>query len=144
VQQNRRALLTQLAANLTLGLISEVVTVVRSYMPLEISNYASTDLPLIEIQEMDEEIAEDMISQRQMRSIDIVLRVWFVSWAETPAAAYETLMKNIRNTIAADFTLSGKATECRVGSVSKPAGEMPLYSFEIGLRVHYYLDEKDV
>ena len=141
MQLNRRDLLSALKTALTAT--TGVTTVVRCYEELDMMNYTEAQLPLVEILEPSESVEQQLVSRRQMISVRAELKVHFVSWAEVPAAAYETLTKKIRDKIAESFTLNQKATGIWVTSVSPIQGVLPVYWFTLGLRVKYYLDEQD-
>lgn len=136
---NRRELLAELKTSLesTTG----VVTVVRCYEDLDILNYAEASLPLIEIKEPAESVAQQMVGRQQIIRMGLSLRVWFVSWAEIPTSTYETLMKNVRDKIAGNFTLSQKATGVWVTDIGPIQGMLPVYWFQVGLMAKYCLEE---
>lgn len=138
--QNRRDILANLKTALTA--VTELKTVVRTYGGVDIGEYLETDLPLADIVEPEED-PQDLTGQRQMIFIDTRVVVYFVHWGVAPNATYETLMKKIRNKIGDSFTLTETATGCWVVSVSKVTGNFPLFSFELGLKIKYYLEEKD-
>jgi len=138
---NRRNILAGLET--ILKTITSVKAVVRSYMPVDIEQYATTSLPLIEIREPAESPDAEMTSRRQIVNMDTAIRVFFLSWAESPAVAYESLVKEIRNKVGVNFNVSGTATACWVVGVGQVNGEMPLYQFSMTLRVRYYLNEQD-
>ena len=70
----------------------------------------------------------------------VELKVWFVSWAESSADAYETLMKGIRDKIGANFTLDDTVDAAWIDSVTEISGEMPVYNYGISMQIRYYLD----
>lgn len=142
MELNRRDILSNFKT--ILDAISEVTTVVRSNSILDISNYYSTELPLIEIQEANEVPDKELTSMRQMAYLDLVLRVYFVEWGEVPNATYETLLKKIRNKIGDNFRVNDTANAAWVVGVGKIEGEVPLYHLDIDVRVKYYLDLTDV
>ncbi|MHA1386760.1 MAG: hypothetical protein ACTSR3_23640, partial [Candidatus Helarchaeota archaeon] len=123
--------------------ISEVKTVVRSYLDIDVVNYKESELPLVNIREPSEESYESMTSQRSIMDLKIVLRVYFVSWNETPTTTYETLVKKIRDAIGENFTLNGKASGTWVDTISALDGNLPVYFFDIELTCRYYLNEKN-
>ena len=137
---NRRAILSGLAA--VLAEITEVKTVVRTLLDADMKIYATTVLPLIEVQEPDETEDRSLTSQRQIMFLDTVIRVWFVRWGADPNSTYETLVTKIRNKIGDHFTINETATGAWVTRVTGIEGAMPLYHFDMSIRVKYYLDEK--
>lgn len=140
---NRRDVLGQLKE--VLSAITEIKTVVRTYLEgeFDITQYAIEDLPLIAIPEPAEDTEEEMTSQRSMMALATKLRVFFVDWAIEPnATKYESLIKNIRDTIGANFNLNDTATEARIMSVTSVLGTMPVYNFVMDLEVRYYLNEQ--
>lgn len=139
---NRRDALATLKTKLEE--ISEVKTVVRSYMEIDITNYKTADLPLINIIEPAEEAEEQMTSMRAIMELLVRLKVWFVDWAEDPdVTIYETLIKKIRDKIGANFKLDNTVTGVWVLDVSLVDGELPVYNIEIGLAMKYYLSQQD-
>lgn len=141
--QNRRAVLANLKTALEELSPTYVTTVVRTYTEIDITNYLTTDLPLIEIQEPLEVSETEMPGRRSIRALEVVLKVWFVDWAEDPdATIYETLMKAIRDKIGAKFTVDSSAIATWVGDVLKIEGEMPVWNFSMGLVLKYYLDQQ--
>ncbi len=136
--QNRRLVLEELKTQLEA--VSGVTTVVRSYGDLDITNYAEAELPLIEIPEPNEPTYTEMTSQRNLMQLEVVLKVWFVDWYTTTQASYETLMKNIRDKIGAKFRLENDAIQCRVDSILKVEGELPLWNYGVVLELKYYLN----
>jgi len=135
---NRRDVLAALKT--ILATTSGVTTVVRTFVPIDITNYNENELPLIELQEPDEMPDEEMTSMKQIALLEMKCRVWFVVWGESPTTTYESLVKALRDKIGANFKLSDTATGCWVIDVTKVEGEMPLFHFEISLRLKYYLD----
>jgi len=140
--ENRRELLAYLAT--LLGTVAGVITVVRTFIEIDITNYNEAELPLIAIKEPRETPKTEMTSMRAMQDLEIQLKVFFVVWGQNPTDAYETLMKNIRNKLGNDFTLGGYANKTLVKDVSSVFGEMPLYYFLMDLDSEYYLDQKSV
>lgn len=141
--QNRRTILAALKTILEELSPAYVKTVVRTYTEIDITNYLTADLPLIEIQEPAEDSDEEMTSRRSIRNLEVVLRVWFFDWAEDPdTVIYETLMKQIRDKIGAEFKIDNTAIADWVGSVSVIAGEMPVWNFSMALILRYYLDQQ--
>jgi len=138
---NRRDALAALQS--ILSTIAEVKTVVRSYVPIDITSYAEAAFPLIELQEPDETPDSEMTSMRQIAFLEVATKVWFITWGENPTATYESLVKAIRNKIGANFNLNNTATGCWVINVTKVEGEMPLFHFDISLRLKYYLALQD-
>ena len=136
--ENRRDVLSGLET--IISEITSVTTVVRSYKAIDITNYKEADLPLINIIEPAEDTHQDMTSHRAIMLLDVELKVWFVSWAESSADAYETLMKGIRDKIGANFTLDDTVDAAWIDSVTEISGEMPVYSYGISMQIHYYLD----
>jgi ERCC4-related helicase len=146
---NRRDILSNLKT--ILEGVTGITTVVRSYglnavearanEGMDISQYASTDLPLIDINEPMESADEELTSRRSVMFLETYLRVWFVDWNDQPQTTYETLMKRIRDAIGNNFTVNSTATACWVISVSAISGELPLFYYDIGLRLKYYLDQ---
>lgn len=140
---NRRDVLGQLKE--VLAAITEIKTVVRTYLEgeFDITQYAIEDLPLIAIPEPAEDTEEGMTSQRSIMALVTKLRVFFVDWAIEPnVTKYESLVKNIRDTMGANFTLNDTATEARIMSVTSVLGTMPVYNFVMDLEVRYYLNEQ--
>lgn len=149
---NRRAALAMLKTKLEE--ITEVKTVVRSYggrtvrgtadiESFDITNYITTELPLIEIQEPAEETEQQNVGMRAIMELACTLKLWFVSWAEIPAGAYETLVKKIRDKVGANFKLDNTVTGVWVIGVSLVSGELPVYNIEIELAMRYYLNQED-
>jgi len=138
---NRRSVLSNLAS--ILATTSGITTVVRTYRDIDITKYASAGLPLLELQEPEEAPDEEMTSMMQIAFLDMKARVWFITWGETPTSTYEALVQAIRNKIGANFRLNETATGCWVINVTKVEGEMPLFHFDISLRLKYYLDLKN-
>jgi hypothetical protein len=139
---NRREVLSNLAS--ILATTTGITTVVRTYRDIDIMKYASTALPLIELQEPDEAPDEEMTSMMQIAFLDMKARVWFITWGENPTSAYEALVQAVRNKIGANFKLNDTATGCWVVGVGKIEGEMPLFHFDLALRLKYYLSLQDV
>lgn len=149
--QNRRDVLSSLKT--ILEGISGIETVVRSYISqvhvdvptegLDISLYSSSDLPLIEVMDPDEETYQELTSHRAMMQLFVKLRVWFVDWNIDVQSAYETIMKNIRDGIGDEFKVDNKAVECRVDNISAPSGSLPVRNFQMDLELRYYLNEKN-
>lgn len=137
---NRRAALAQLATNL--GAVAEVMTVVRHYAELDITQYTEAELPLIGIKEPGESPDEEMTSMRAVMNLETKLRVYFVCWGINPTATYETLVKAIRDKIGSDFTLTLTATKSLVTDISEIDGEMPLYFFDMDISIKYYLNQQ--
>ncbi len=140
MSENRRTILTNLKT--LLSNVTGVTTVKRSYMPVDILNYKEADLPLVNLIEPPEEAWQETTSQHAVQLLDIDLKIHFVSWAEDPSATYETLTKNIRDAIGADFELGGAASACWVVEVSKIDGQMPVYNYGMVLRCKYWLNQK--
>jgi hypothetical protein len=124
-------------------MISEVKTVVRSKASVDITNYCYSQLPLVDIIEARETPSPELTSMRQMSFLDLVLRVYFIEWAEWPGTEYENLVKKIRDAIGNNFTLDGAANAAWVVEVSEVTGVMPLYHLDIRVRVKYYLELED-
>lgn len=127
-----------------LDAVSEVKTVVRTNARIDIANYYSSDLPLVEIMEADESPDVELTGRRQMSFLDLTLRVYFLEWGEFPNTTYETLIKKIRNAIGNNFNLNDTANGAWVVGVGEIQGTMPLYSLDIKVRVKYYLELTDV
>ena len=142
--------------------ITEIKTVVRSYggrtrvaggagtlESFDITNYKIAELPLIEIQEPMEETEQQNVGMRAMMVLGCSLKIWFVSWHETPQTDYETLVKKVRDKIGANFNLidgvtgKGTVTGIWVLNVSLISGELPVYNIEIELAMKYYLNQED-
>ncbi|TET09092.1 hypothetical protein E3J84_05500 [Candidatus Aerophobetes bacterium] len=145
--QNRRTILASLKTALEELSPTYVKTVVRTYTEIDITNYLTTDLSLIEIQEPSEVAETEMTGRRSIRALEVTLRVWFVDWAEDPdATIYEALMKQIRDKVGAKFTLPQagvpSAIATWIGGTSKIEGEMPVWNFSMGLVLKYYLDQQ--
>jgi len=136
--ENRRDVLSGLET--IIDAISEVTTTVRTYAPVDILNYKEAEMPLVNIIEPGEDTYQDMTSHRAIMSLGVVLKVWFVSWAEVPTSTYETLMKEIRDAIGANFTLGGAVDAAWVDGVTEISGEMPVYNYGISMQVRYYLN----
>ncbi len=137
---NRRDLLAYLAT--LLGAVTGVVTVVRTLVEIDITNYNEAELPLIAVKEPKEIPKTEMTSMRAIQDLETQLKVFFVVWGQNPTSTYETLMKDIRNKLGNDFTLGGNANKILVKDVSLIFGEMPLYHFLMDLDSEYYLDQK--
>jgi len=142
---NRRTLLANLET--ALGTISDIKTVFRHYISLDITQYTEIELPLIAIKEPAEENDQEMTARRAMVSLDLSIRLYFVSWGIAPTTVaptrtYETLIKKIRNKVGGDFTLNGGSTATWVIGVSVVDGDMPLYFVDIGLRSLYYQNQQ--
>jgi len=145
--QNRRTVLATLKTGLEELKPTYVATVVRTYTEIDITNYLTADLPLIEIQEPPEVSETEMTGRRSIRALEVALRVWFVDWAEDPdATIYEELMRQIRDKIGAKFTLLQAGVPAAIatwiGDTSKIEGEMPVWNFSMGLVLKYYLDQQ--
>lgn len=149
---NRRAALAKLKT--ILEEITEIKTVVRSYggrtvrgagdlESFDITSYTSAQLPLIEIQEPAEDTEQQNTSMRAIMALECTLKLWFVSWAEIPTSAYETLIKKIRDKIGANFKLDNTVTGIWVIEISLVSGELPVYNIEIELAMKYYLNQQD-
>ena len=140
--ENRRNILAELKT--VLEEITEVKTVVRSHMDIDIAQYASANLPLINILEPSESAEAELTDRRATQLLEgPQLRVHFVEWAEVPSTAYETLVKAIRDKIGGNFKLNNKVIACWVKSISRTDGLMPLYFFNIELRLMYCLNQID-
>jgi len=148
---NRRDILSGLET--ILGTVTGITTVVRSYggganvvrggeEGIDISQYAEAQLPLIDLIEPEELNDEEMTSRRSIQFLDTVLRVYFVDWNDNVQGTYETLVKNIRDKVGAEFRVNGTATACWIVDISKVLGEVPLWNIEFNLRVKYYLDQQ--
>lgn len=122
--------------------VSGVTTVVRTYGDIDIAQYSSTDLPLVSIKEPEEDTYEELTSRRSMMLLVTKLVVWFVDWNLDIKSTYETLMKNIRDKIGSDFTISGNAVEVRVNSITEIDGNLPVWNFGLELELKYYIDEQ--
>jgi len=141
--QNRRTILAALKTILEELAPTYITTVVRTYTEIDITNYLTADLPLIEIQEPEESAETEMTNRRSIQNLEATLRVWFVDWAEDPdATIYETLMKQIRDKIGAQFKLDNSAIADWVGAIPKLCGEMPVWNFSMGLLLRYYLNQQ--
>ena len=148
---NRRDILSSLKT--ILESVDGIITVVRSYginttktranEGIDITQYSSTDLPLIDMNEPPEPTDEESTARHSVMLLDIELRVWFVDWTDQPQSSYETLMKNIRNKIGDNFKVNNTATACWVTDISDIKGELPLFYYDITLRVKYYLDQRN-
>jgi len=138
---NRRALIAKLAT--TLGEITGLMTVVRTYADVDMTLYNEAELPLANVVEPAEEVFENESTQRSMMSLSLRVRIWFVTWGINPTSTYENLVKAIRDKIGEHFTLDQTATKCQVDSVSGISGEMPLYYFDVVLETRYHLNEKN-
>jgi hypothetical protein len=141
--ENRRDLLAALAAAIAHDQIPEVITVVRHYGELDITQYSESQLPLIAIKEDSEEPEEECTGMRMMMWLNVPLKVYFVHWGISPDAAYGTLMKAIRDKIGNDPNLNSSSVFTYVRGVSEIGGEMPLYYFNLDLAVRYYASLKD-
>lgn len=140
--QHRDDILAALAT--LMSTISGVNTVARTYMNIDITQYTESQLPLIEIKEPEESSKVNLVNMRQLMDLGVELRVFFVSWGEIPTSTYETLIKNIRDAIGNDFTLSGNIVACYVTEIGSIEGRVPVYNFEITLQMEYYLSQKNV
>jgi len=138
--ENRRSILSNLET--ALGNVSGVNTVLRFYTNLDVTQYTEAELPLIAVKEPGEENDTEMTGRRAMVSIDLMIRLYFVTWGINPTSTYETLVKNIRDEIGEDFHLNNKSVATWVTSVSDIDGDMPLYSVDIGLRCLYYQNQQ--
>jgi len=138
---NRRDILEGLET--LLRTVTGITTVVRGYNEPDIKQYTEAQLPLLYIAEPAESEDKALTGRRQMMNLDPGIRVWFVCWSPEPSAAYEALVKNIRNKIGGNFTVAGTAVGCWVTGVSIVSGTMPLFDFSISLRTLYYLDMLD-
>lgn len=139
---NRRDILAGLAT--LLDTLAELTTVVRSYNEPDILQYKEANLPLLHIVEPVEDEDTALTAHRQIMTLNIETKVYFVSWAQTPSATYEALVTKIRNLIGGNFHVNQTAIGCWVTDVTALQGQMPLYSFGISLRTKYYLDQQDV
>ena len=145
--QNRRTILAALKTILEELAPTYITTVVRTYTEIDITNYLTADLPLIEIQEPEESAETEMTNRRSIQNLEVNLRVWFVDWAEDPdATIYETLMKQIRDKVGSKFALCVDSVPSAianwVGRVSKVEGEMPVWHFTMDLILRYYLNQQ--
>ena len=140
--QNRRSILAALAT-ISHG-VTAVNTVRRVHAPIDITQWAEAELPLVEIEEPAESADTELTNMRQMVFLDIKLTVWFVLWGESPTSTSEKLETDIRNAIGNNFTLNCTAVCAWVTNVAKVDGEMPLYHFEISVRLKYYLELENV
>ena len=140
--QNRRSILTAFAA--LIDAISQVTTVVRSYRPVDITQYTQAELPLINIIEPAEEPEEHLTSMKEMAWLNLNMRLYFLNWGETPDATYGGLVKAIRDKIGNNFKVSNTATSALIDSISAigEGSEMPLYWMDFEVAIKYYLDEK--
>jgi hypothetical protein len=142
--QNRRDILAGLET--LLGTVTGVTTVVRTYgeadVALNIELYASTDLPLVEMMEPEEETYQEMTSHRTLMQLLVNIRIYFVDWNTDVQASYETLMKNLRDKIGGDFKLGDTTIESRVDSITPIEGVLPVRNFGISLELRYYMNEK--
>ena len=136
---NRRTILANLKT--VLSEITEVKTVVRSFVDLDIKKYSETELPLISIREPAESPDDELVSMRAMQNLELKLRIYFVYWDAFPLSSYETLTKAIRDKIGSNFTLNSSATKVLVTTVSEIRGEIPLYDFDIVVDIKYYLNQ---
>jgi thioester reductase-like protein len=140
MSQNRRTILSNLTT--ALGNVTGVTTVVRTITEIDITQYTESQLPLINVREPEENTEDEMTSMKSMMNLEILTTVFFIRWGMDPDSTYETLVKNIRNQIGANFTLNGSCTGTWVTDVSLVTGEMPLFRFDVILRCEYYLDLK--
>jgi len=138
---NRRDILIQL--EIILGTITGITTVVRSYGEngIDITQYADTDLPLIDLNEPGESNDEEMTSRRSIQDLEIVLRVYFVDWNDKIQSTYETYIKNIRDKIGSEFKVNNTVTACWITDISKVEGEVPVWHLDMTLNVKYYLNQ---
>lgn len=138
---NRRDILAELET--ILGTISGITTVVRSYNKegIDITQYADSDLPLIDLIEPAESNDEEMTSRRSIQFLEIVLRVYFVDWNDKIQSTYEAYIKNIRDKIGLEFKVNNTVTACWIIDISKVAGEVPVWYLDITLNVKYYLNQ---
>ena len=139
---NRRDILSGLET--LLGTVTGITTVVRSYGEegIDITQYAESNLPLIDIIEPEEVNDEEMTNRRSIQFLDTVLRVYFVDWKDDVQVTYETFVKNIRDKVGAEFIVNGTATACWVTDITKTLGELPVWHIDFSLRVKYYLDQQ--
>jgi len=138
---NRRISLAGLAS--VVAEIPEIITVVRTYKEIDITQYLAAELPLVEIREPEEVPVAELTGQRALQSLEVTLKVWFVNWGDNPLAAYEELMRLLRNKIGANFTLAGETCATWITRISPIDGTMPVFWYEMGLTMHYYLNQKD-
>lgn len=139
---NRRDALAGLKTTLEELAPATIITVVRTYTEIDITEYNRADLPLIEIQEPEEDADTEMTGQRSIQNLMVKLKVWFFDWAVDPdATIYEALMKAIRDKIGANFKVGNTVIACWVGRISKIGGEMPVWNFETDLVMKYYLNQ---
>jgi len=138
--ENRRTLLANLET--ALGTVTGITTVLRHYINLDITQYAEAELPLVAIKEPAEENDQELTGRRAMVTLDLNIRLYFVSWGIAPTGTYETLMKSIRDKIGGDFNLTSSSVATWVTDVSAIDGDMPLYFVDIGLRSLYYLKQQ--
>ena len=139
--QTRKTLIENLLT--ILGDVDDINTVLRFYINLDITQYKEEEeLPLIAVKEPAEENDQEMTDRRAMATLDLTIRLYFVSWGITPTDTYETLMKNIRDKIGGDFNLNSSSVATWVTDVSEIDGDMPLYFVDIGLRSLYYLNQQ--
>lgn len=148
---NRRDILSGLKT--ILGTVVGIKTVVRSYggggdartsgeEGIDITQYAESDLPLIDLLEPEELNEEEMTNRRSIQLLDTMLRVYFVDWNDNVQGTYETFVKNIRDKVGAEFRVNGTSTACWIVNISKVLGEVPVWHIEFDLRVKYYLDQQ--
>jgi hypothetical protein len=116
---------------------------VRTYQDIDITQYTEAQLPLLNIKEPRDSAFEEHTSAHSTQQLDCLIRCYFVSWAEVPTATYEALTKAIRDKVAANFTLSGCASEMIVNEVSEIQGELPIYFFDFTLELRYYLSQQN-
>lgn len=138
--QNRRDLVAGIAT--VLGEVTELKTVVRSYVDVDATQYAEAAYPLAAVIDPPEDVFEDETSRHAVMDLTVRVNVMFVAWGASPSATYEALVKAVRDKIGAHFTLHDKAIKCQVDAVSEVKGEMPLYNFDITLNARYHLNEQ--
>jgi len=144
MEQNRGNVLAALKTTITNLGSTYAKTVVRSYSGADIQMYLDTDLPLVDMREPNENNDKELTSFRSINKMALVLRIYFVSWAESASSTYEDIIKSVRNAIGANFKATETALKAEVTTISGIQGEMPLYWVDIGLDIRYYLDQKDV
>ncbi len=136
---NRRDILDTLETKLRE--VSGIQTVVRTYMNIDMTQYSSSDLPLIEIREPEEATEQEMTGRRSIMSLEMKIKVWFINWGENPTPTYEALMKAIRDKIGEEFHLGGYIQACWITGISPIEGIMPLFWYEMTLRMLYCLNQ---
>jgi len=117
---------------------SSVNSVVVSNGPLDLSLYSSSQLPLVQIVG-GEEVPRYEVSRHALWSFDVEITVFYLA-DDDEADTTEALIKELKDALGADITLSGTCAESYIRSIRR-GGEWPLWEFTILLDVSY---EKEI